>query len=106
MWSRVAEDLSTLADIDASGDIDFNEFIAVMFNADALSPEDLHAHLHNVFSDIAGSERGISADELAQAFHGGTHTHRELIDTLFREMDTDSSGSVTLQQFEEFLASL
>jgi len=104
MDKGAAEDMFALADIDGSGDVDFNEFVAVMFNPDKMDPSALTQHLCYIFTEIAGGDRSITAQELSGAFPGGSSG--PLVKRMFQKMDKDGSGSVSQKEFEDFLSNL
>lgn len=106
MRKFTAEDMFALADIDGSGQIDFNEFVAVMFNPDAMEPRQLQQHLCSIFQDISQGKSAISVQELACAFPGGMETQGEVIAQLFKQIDADKNGVVTAQEFETFLSKM
>jgi len=105
MSRHVAEDLHAMADLSSDGQIDFNEFVAVMFNEDGLEPEVLEGILKSVFMEIAGSDGRITVDELIEAFPSAA-VNKKVVEELFGEIDTNGDGYVTLAEFNEFVSLL
>merc|ERR1719386_247887 len=99
-----AEEVLRTADVDGSGRIDFNEFVAVMFNPDALTASELERYLVSIFSELAGADSKISREEFAKVFSSGMS--QTIIWNLFNEMDVDGDGMVDLIEFKAFIASM
>lgn len=98
-----ADELFELADVDMNGKISFQEFVGFMFNPDELDEKEKLEYFKSAFHTLAGDDHGISAGEFASLFadqYAGT------IYELFREIDTDNSGHVDYQEFEDFINGL
>merc|ERR1712084_207306 len=87
-----AQDLYAMADIDGSGNVDFNEFVAVMFNPDALDPSDLAKEVAGLFHDLSRDGIAISKDDFVKGFPASMD--RALILKLFDEIDANHSGHI------------
>eukprot|EP00927_Polykrikos_kofoidii_P021757 TRINITY_DN20504_c0_g1_i2.p1 TRINITY_DN20504_c0_g1~~TRINITY_DN20504_c0_g1_i2.p1 ORF type:complete len:205 (+),score=30.19 TRINITY_DN20504_c0_g1_i2:367-981(+) len=51
-----AAELHAMADVDGNGIVDFNEFVAIMFNPDLLTQEQLEEHFKTIFDSIASRQ--------------------------------------------------
>merc|ERR1712032_42617 len=105
MSQGVAEDLHAMADLSGDGRIDFNEFVAVMFNEESLAPDVRENVLKSVFMNIAGSDGRITVDELVKAFPPAA-VEEYLVEKLFKEIDTNDDGHVSAEEFNSFVAKL
>lgn len=101
--AATALELHVMADIDGNGHVDFNEFVALMFNPQAMTSADLEQVFKSIFNDLAGTKGELSKDELAAAFPSQAQT---LIPQLFEKMDNDGNGAVSFSEFSDFLSSM
>lgn len=93
-----------VADVDGSGGVEFNEFVAVMFNPDALDQEDLERHLKSIFFGVSGQHEATTFEQLAGEFPA--ETSRSLIQRLFVHMDESGKGKVSFGDFCCFFATM
>eukprot|EP00929_Paragymnodinium_shiwhaense_P055748 TRINITY_DN27915_c0_g1_i1.p1 TRINITY_DN27915_c0_g1~~TRINITY_DN27915_c0_g1_i1.p1 ORF type:complete len:553 (+),score=131.71 TRINITY_DN27915_c0_g1_i1:88-1746(+) len=90
------------ADLDSDGLLDFNEFLALTFNWKSLSPAEMEKNLQKLFEDIDKDKGGsINEAELRQLFKGAL-SHQE-ISEVFRRIDSDGDGHVTLEEMQRYL---
>lgn len=104
MDRRSALDLYDLADLDGSGGVDFNEFVAVMWDPDQLKVDELEEHIKGVFYSLSGDDASIESHELREAFPADMDSSE--ISQLFNEIDADGDGSITFDEFNAFLSSM
>merc|ERR1712232_402859 len=97
-----AESLMAMADVDGNGTIDFNEFVAVMFNPNDLTEDKLETYLTSLFTGLAGEDNQLSRKEFAAVFPEAMS--KTLIKAMFDEMDSDGNGKVDLAEFSQFIA--
>lgn len=98
--------ISTLfacADTDNSQTIDFNEFVAFMFDPDQLDENEKMEYFQSVYYEIAGADGLISLEELASVFPDSSK--KEVLE-LFRDIDADGSGYISVDEFQEFVDGL
>merc|ERR1712048_1426276 len=88
-----AQDLYAMADIDGSGNVDFSEFVAVMFNPDALDPADLAKEVAGLFHELSHDGIGINKDDFVKGFPDSMDA--TLIFKIFDEIDANHSGFIS-----------
>merc|ERR1712087_914649 len=103
----VANDMFAAADVDASGTISFNEFVAVMFDPNAITLEQLRTHCLSVFSTLSNGGE-LTAEDFVAAFpsSSGTGIEDEVspqIKALFKKIDANGDGGISLEEFTDFL---
>mmetsp|Transcript_129648 Transcript_129648/g.223937 ORF Transcript_129648/g.223937 Transcript_129648/m.223937 type:complete len:794 (-) Transcript_129648:272-2653(-) len=101
--AATAVELHSMADIDGNGNVDFNEFVALMFDPQTMTPAELEQTFKSMFNDLVGTKSELSQEELAAAFPAQANT---LIPQLFQNMDTDGNGKVSFSEFSEFLSTM
>jgi len=93
----------SIADRNGQGTINFNEFVALMFDSDKLDEEEKRQYFNSVFVDIGGDDGVIVFDDLAAAFPG---VNQYEVAQLFRDMDADGNGYVTISEFIDYIDDL
>lgn len=97
-----AEALFQQADIDGDHMVDFNEFLAVTLDWQALSPQALTQTTRKLLADLDSDGSGeVDEQELGAVFQGTLD--QEEIRGVFRRMDADGDGRVSLREMERFL---
>jgi len=105
-----ATDLFRLADTgskETSMDVarlDFNEFVALMFDAESFADGELELFLKGVFDDIAPDDGRLYFKSFVSMFPNSMS--RPALQTLFKEMDQFDSGYVTSSDFQKFVESM
>merc|ERR1712183_637771 len=89
---RTMDELFDLADVDSSGKIDFNEFIAIMFDPSKIGREEKELALQSAFLDLTGTKSFLLLHEFEQLFDG---VEKETIDRCFNAIDSDGSGHIS-----------
>merc|ERR1712110_887628 len=93
MERHQASDLFHAADIHSNGALDFNEFVGIVFDPNALDKKTLQRHVLSIFHKIDTSGTNyISFDEFCQVF--GTTTPRPVLLEIFKEIDDNGSGRI------------
>ena len=88
------------ADVDGSGKINFNEFVAVIFSQQVDSDVKGRA-LTSAFNDLAvGGSGHVSVEEFERMFKG---IERKKIRALFSDIDTNGSGQISLEEFKAYI---
>eukprot|EP00446_Apocalathium_sp_SHHI-4_P042660 CAMPEP_0177335622 /NCGR_PEP_ID=MMETSP0368-20130122/23348_1 /TAXON_ID=447022 ORGANISM="Scrippsiella hangoei-like, Strain SHHI-4" /NCGR_SAMPLE_ID=MMETSP0368 /ASSEMBLY_ACC=CAM_ASM_000363 /LENGTH=733 /DNA_ID=CAMNT_0018796415 /DNA_START=39 /DNA_END=2240 /DNA_ORIENTATION=+ len=110
MPAMSAQDVFALADGNHSGAIEFNEFIGLMFNPDELSDQERMEFFKHAFLTLAGEDGKINAEELAGVFANNSWTQAkasaEVVQRLFKELDTDDNGFVDYSEFAAYMENL
>jgi len=97
-----AERLFKQADIDGNGRLDFNEFMAMTFDWDSLDPKALNAKVESLITSLDTSGTGdVSETDLSGLFQG--MLSKKDIHEVFKRMDTDGSGRISVKEMHEFL---
>jgi calcium-dependent protein kinase len=93
-------DVFNMADVDGSGKINFNEFVAAIFSQQ-VDAEAKERALTAAFNDLAGGGSGhVSVSEFERMFEG---IEREKIHALFRDIDSNGSGQISLDEFKAYM---
>jgi len=97
-----AEALFQQADIDGDHAVDFNEFMAVTLDWDALDRKTLTQSVRALFADLDKDGGGdVDEAELGAVFQGALDA--EELHGVFRRMDADGDGRVSVRELERFL---
>lgn len=99
-----ASDLYLLADVDRSGCIDFNEFVAVMLDASNVDAVELGHYLRYIFHELAGDTGRINHKQLSELFVD--KMSGEVVQRFFSEMDQNGDGLVSYEEFSAFLSTM
>eukprot|EP00929_Paragymnodinium_shiwhaense_P119789 TRINITY_DN91684_c0_g1_i1.p1 TRINITY_DN91684_c0_g1~~TRINITY_DN91684_c0_g1_i1.p1 ORF type:complete len:494 (+),score=114.45 TRINITY_DN91684_c0_g1_i1:115-1596(+) len=99
------EQLFLKADVSKEGAVDFNEFVAVMFQPDSLGPEGLEKHCKDIFARLlASGTKTLSSEQLTAMFPEAADEKR--VNQLFTEMDTNADGGIDAKEFCNFISKM
>lgn len=98
-----AQVLWQMGDRDQSGTISFQEFVALIFDADKLTEKDKMRYFKSVFQEISEGQDYITYQQMLSLFPG--YPQNEVI-ALFQDVDTDRSGYIDVEEFEEYMKSI
>jgi len=98
-----ADLLFAMGDASADGEVNFNEFVALTFDAAQLTEKQIGGHFLLVFPEAEKNNGVLSIDGLAAKF---PNFGRKAVENLFEEMDGCKRGSVDVTSFKEFLMRL
>lgn len=94
-------------DVDASGELHFIEFMALMTNANTLTHDDVVSAFKSLFSECARTNGGkVTAAQFLSVFPNALGEHKASVDKLFREIDRDSNGRIDVEEFVTFIDSM
>jgi len=90
------------ADVDKSGDITFNEFLASTFDWSTLETHHMEVSLRSFFRDLdCNDDGGVDIKELSTFFKG---ILKQLeINEIFHRIDLDGDGVITKDEMQHFL---
>jgi len=95
------ERLFKLADVDRSGKLSFNEFVAITFDWHKLDDSDLDNQLSTLFQHLDHNQDGrISQSELRTAFQGAMRP--EELTQIFKSIDVDGDD-ISIDELRDFL---
>jgi len=90
-------------DVDANGTLDFDEFVAFMFDPMHLNPAVTAMYFRSAFSSLCGPGGAVSRRDFETLF---SVTARPVVAMLFDEMDTDQSGFIDFEEFSQYVMRL
>mmetsp|Transcript_117685 Transcript_117685/g.332962 ORF Transcript_117685/g.332962 Transcript_117685/m.332962 type:complete len:764 (+) Transcript_117685:178-2469(+) len=96
-----ADALFEFADVKGAGYVEFNEFVAIMFDPDMLDANTKMEYFRSAYDQLADGTKAITADQLSTLF--SDDVNQDTIEDLFDEMDDDHDGVVQFGTFVRFL---
>ena len=96
---KIFEDILTSLDKNCNGVIDYTEFLTAAANKERLLCEKNLRFAFNMF-DI-NQDGKISRGELKQVFETGEQKDEQLWQDIFDEVDTNSDGEITFEEFKD-----
>lgn len=97
------DELFECIDLGGNGCIDFSEFVAFMFDPTRLSPAVQKMYFISAFATIRNSDGTVRFEDLMKLFDAKDAAPIRL---LFDEMDANKDGSVSFDEFQEYVMSL
>jgi len=87
-------------DVDASGTIDFNEFVAFMFDPKRLPADIRRMYFLSAFNNLKGPDGCVRLADFEKLFSNDV---QYLVVRLFHEMDPQGTGNITFEKFQTYI---
>lgn len=88
-------------DVDSSGKLEFNEFVALTMDWGSLEPKTLDKYLEMLRQDLNANGSGVHEKDLGKLFDG-VLGKKDLRD-VFRQIDKDGDGTLSIEDLRQFL---
>lgn len=94
-------------DIDCSGSLQFNQWVAATMELETQNDAGLHGRVESLFSSLdRDGDGGILLDELLARFGTTSPEEKVQLQAFFNELDEDGNGSISLSEFKTFWKSI
>jgi len=101
--SKRAEAALQLFDMDKSGSLSFNEWMAATMDLESRDGKGLLLHVKELFAQLDQDGNGqIELDEIRKRFCVGDNVNEQAMQKFFAEVDTDGDGTISLSELERF----
>jgi len=98
-----AEAAIKLFDMDKSGSLSFNEWMAATTDLESRDGKGLLLHVKALFPQLDQDGNGqIEMDEIRKRICVGDNVHEQALQKFFAEVDTDGDGTISLSELEHF----
>jgi len=98
-----AKALFNIVDVDMSGDISFDEFVAFTFDPRKMDAETREQYLTSAFCSICGDDHLLQLPELEEFF---SEEVKPFVSVLFDEIDNDKNGEIDYKEFSKYILHL
>jgi len=103
-----AKEMFEIVDMDSSGDIQFDEFVAFTFDPGQIDAETREQYFRSAFSNIAALNGGAESESINLPALEALFSEevQPLVHILFEEIDTDGDGAIDYDEFSKHILHL